>query len=237
MHYMNCSDKQQVSPTFTLQNEPIEGDIDLPKDDILLETVNMEGKMRGRSVSWEQQSSAKNITASTFIELINSECKEHIQAETSTTIPEIKPNVNFISMLGTTATIDGSADVISFKSSILDQENIPLYLATTGYSGFKWDEKDIKEVVIKNITIYGDDDVSCIKWFIQKNIKINASDSIVPFDQLIKFTIDMKKLVKSNLKVKPGSSIRLDCGSDGKGMAIFNAARIACETLGFRVFQ
>lgn len=333
MHYMDYPDKKQVPPTFTLRNERFEGDIDLPEDDILLETVNIEGKIRGRSVRLEQKSSAQNIAASTFIGLMNSECRENIQAErifliesiihknatcefasvkeksdikgtlfynkgyatdktssvctikskeqpitsqadlvrssstiinnnngsmasasnsnnssvsviedikslkveTNTKIPESKPDVKFISMSGTIATIDGSAKDIRFKSTLLDQESIPLYLARTQSSGFEWNEKIITEVVIKNITIYGEEDIKCLGWFIKKGIKINASASIVPFEELSEFTDDINKLVKSNLKAIEGSSITLGWGSGWRGEAITVGARIACESLGFKV--
>ncbi len=145
---------------------------------------------------------------------------------------------NFISLRTPTpgynvVAIDGSAPGVQ-KTLFPDGSCRPqLIRAQSNESGFSWEETAIQEVAIKHMVIYDELDVTCLTWFIRKNIKITMTDSFVDhrvFDKLInQFT----HLVRSNLQVPAESWIRLN---GQKYCAYKEQARDVCEDLGFQVF-
>jgi hypothetical protein len=123
------------------------------------------------------------------------------------------------------ATIDGAA--MGFSPG----ETVQLMRARVQESGFDWAGSKVKEIVIKHVTLDGED-VLFLVACIHRSIKIRLFDSAVSVWALYALH---QLLPRLKTKVIPGSSIELNKVSSPLDFGLLQRAKDACKNIGFTV--
>lgn len=143
----------------------------------------------------------------------------------------ITERTGFISFEGDTVTLNGICSDAPQTRFYDDKTAVQLRKAGTKESGFNWSDERIKNVVMRGLLIFDDMDMACLNWFMERGIKIMASESKISPDA---FSL-LHELVKCGSKAVEGSSITIPSISGYSGSARTDLAKAACEGLGFTV--
>lgn len=136
-----------------------------------------------------------------------------------------------------TVVIDGSAqEAKNLMTEFYDGERaVQLRKARTEESTFDWGDRRITAVVAKEVVIYDDIDIRCLRWFIAAEKTIDFSKAFLSPDALGMFISMCEELGEMKMKVKVGSSIHMPYPRRyTEGQLNIDANR-AAEAIGFKI--
>lgn len=141
----------------------------------------------------------------------------------------------FISFNNTTVTIDGSAAGADRTKFSGGESAVQLRRSRQEESGFDWSGRKITQVVVKNMLVYDDVDIRCLRWFIYMKMKIDMSESYLSPDCLSKLIPVLEDLKERKVTVVEGSSIQVPVLGGFSGVGRTAEIHFACKDIGFNV--
>lgn len=136
---------------------------------------------------------------------------------------------------GQIVTIDAAADDTEIKKIKENQSFVQLRKARTEESGFVWNNRHIKEVILKGLLIYDEMDVSCLMWFVLQAMKVDASKSLISPNAIDWLNNELNNLKSRGIKVSEGSSIVFPIINDFSESEKIEKVKAVCKDLGFTV--
>lgn len=140
--------------------------------------------------------------------------------------------MSFLIVKETKVIINGAAKEAP-KSEVDGETFTQLRRARTEESQFNWNGRKIDEVEISEVSVYDEEDVKFVAWFIEMKIKMDLSKSYIAPRMIDSLANKLNDLSERKLKVIEGSKIRLPNIGGFSGFGAEAPLREAAAKIGF----